>query len=115
MKLGFQKWFSILGLLAAIIISLVIGLTFDLSILEGAETMAPEEEIGTDEEVKAYMTSPDDEDATEEITVGDTMPDLSLTDATDSNLSMIRTPGTDDSDNFTNNRTIESFSLIQNF
>lgn len=39
MKIPYKKWFSILGLLAAILISLFIGLTFDLSVLEGAETM----------------------------------------------------------------------------
>jgi len=102
MKLGFKKWFSILGLLAAIIISLVIGLTFDLSILEGAETMAPEGEIVTDEEVIPE----------EEITLNDNMPDLSLSDSTPS---MRRTPGTEAFDNFMNNYATESFSLIQNF
>jgi hypothetical protein len=42
MNISYKKWFSILGLLVAIIISLFIGLTFDLSILEG---MAPDEEM----------------------------------------------------------------------
>jgi hypothetical protein len=51
MTLGYKKWFSILGLLAAIIISLFIGLTFDLSILEGLDSMVPgEEEVITVEE-----------------------------------------------------------------
>jgi hypothetical protein len=70
MAITYKKWFSIFGLLAAIIISLGIGLFFDLSILEGATTMnepqEPEEElVTTEEEVLETDEVPEEEEEEE--------------------------------------------------
>ena len=107
-----KKWFSILGLLAAIIISLFIGLTFNLSILEGAETMEPEGEKITGEEVTADMTSPSEDMISpdeEEIT------DMTLADISEQTPSIEKKRGEGINNYLMNNGTTESFSLIRNF
>ena len=109
MTLGYKKWFSILGLLAAILISLFIGLTFDLSILEGMapgqeeispgeEEMSPEEEEMSPEEEEM---SPGEE---EEVPLGesDMAPALEKKRGESVYNNVMNTPA-------------EAFSLIQNF
>jgi H+/gluconate symporter-like permease len=39
LNIGYKKWMAMFGLFIAIIISLTIGMFYDLSFLEGAETM----------------------------------------------------------------------------
>ena len=116
MTLGYKKWFSILGLLAAILISLFIGLTFDLSILEGMapgqeeispgeEEMSPEEEEMSPEEEEM---SPEEEEMSpgeeEEVPLGesDMAPALEKKRGESVYNNVMNTPA-------------EAFSLIQNF
>jgi hypothetical protein len=110
MKLGFKKWFSILGLLMAIIISLAIGTYFDLSLLEGAETMEPEKEIPQEEpEVMQQITVKSEEIPQEEES---NMTRIETSDTASSNK---KKSGQEVFTNFMNNGTKESFSVIQNF
>lgn len=115
MKLGIKKWFSILGLLLAIIISLGIGTYFDLSILEGLEGDMPEEGEETTEEVA---------EEEEETPVEDDMPveegteeelDMTLAEISDPESPNRKKSGQEVYKNIMNNGTTESFSLIQNF
>lgn len=109
MKLGLKKWFSILGLLLAIIISLGIGTYFDLSILE---SMTPEGETVTGEEETPSEEIPvEEEPPTEE----EPTPDMTLADTSDSTPSNRKRRGEDVFKNVMNTDTKESFSLIQNF
>ena len=107
MKLGFKKWFSILGLLLAIIISLGIGTYFDLSILEGleGETVTDEEKTPVEEETSTEETPVEEE----------TTPDMTLADTSDSTPSNRKRRGEDVFNNVMNTDAKESFSLIQNF
>lgn len=107
MELGYKKWFSILGLLAAILISLFIGLTFDLSILEGMapgqEDISPgEEDITPGEE----EMSPEEEEMSpgEEVPLGesDMAPALEKKRGESVYNNIMNTPA-------------EAFSLIQKF
>jgi len=65
MTITYKKWVSIFGLLAAIIISLWIGLSFDLSVLEGATTMDETPEINPEEE-NIHQNTPEEETPEEE-------------------------------------------------
>ena len=119
MKITYKKWFSILGLLAAILISLFIGLKFDLSILEGAETMEksldePNEQEAEEEEIEEEDFEP--------------KPDLTLADSNDSNSSSTPAPAPAPAPSKKDNRrgqdvykkvmdspSTESFSVLRNF
>lgn len=76
MKTTYKKWVSIFGLLAAIIISLLIGMTFDLSILEG---MTPEEQPSSSEEEPPTSSGEEEPTSSEE-----KQPDMTLADVSDS-------------------------------
>jgi hypothetical protein len=115
MKLGFKKWFSILGLLLAIIISLGIGTYFDLSILEG---MAPGEEEGEEMPVEEEGDETPVEEVTEEkeeTPMEEKETDMTLADMINPDSPSRKKNGEKVYDNFMNNGTTESFSLIQNF
>lgn len=65
MNITYKKWFSILGLSMAILISLFVGIIFNLSILEGLEENSPSVEKSIYEEENpeifdesSYMNSP---------------------------------------------------------
>jgi uncharacterized membrane protein YraQ (UPF0718 family) len=117
MKLGFKKWFSILGLLLAIIISLGIGTYFDLSILEG---MAPGEEEGEEMPVEEEgdETPVEDDAPVEETPVKDEREedvDMTLAEISDPESPNKKKSGQEVYKNVMNNGTTESFSLIRNF
>ena len=114
MKLGFKKWFSILGLLLAIIISLGIGTYFDLSILEGLEgEETPVEVKEEEEETPEEDDAPVEETPMEEVTEEDV--DMTLADMSDPESPTRKKSGQEVFKNIMNNGTTESFSLIQNF
>ena len=115
MKLGFKRWFSILGLLLAIIISLGIGTYFDLSILEGLEVDMPEEGEETTEEVaeEEEETPVEDDMPVEESKEEE--PDMTLAEISDPESPNRKKSGQEVFKNIMNNGTTESFSLIQNF
>jgi hypothetical protein len=109
MTLGFKKWFSILGLLVAIIISLGIGAYFNFSIFEGAETLAPSEEPTDEEPTDEEPT--DEEPTVEEPTVEET---TYMTPA-DTSSDMSFTRPRRKRNYFTTDESTESFRLIENF
>ena len=118
MKLGYKKWFSILGLLAAILISLFIGLTFDLSILEG---MTPGEEMPILDDVtpgeEEEEVIPGEEEVMpgeeEEVIPGEEEYDMTLADMSEYTPSPLK-KGESIYKN-TMDTPIETFSLIQNY
>ena len=116
MKLGFKKWFSILGLLLAIIISLGIGTYFDLSILEG---MTPGEEVTEEEEPPVEEVIEEEEPPLEgEMPVEEVIeeePIMSFSNMSNPDSPSRKKTGEKVYDNFMNNYPIESFSLIRNF
>jgi hypothetical protein len=102
MKLGFKKWFSILGLLAAIIISLGIGTYFDLSILEG---MTPGEEEGaTPGEEEEELLEEEEEEEELLLEEGEEEEEIEYIEEEE-----------EEEKKTTNDNEIESFSLIRNF
>jgi len=141
MKLGFKKWFSILGLLLAIIISLGIGTYFDLSILEGMTTGEEGEE--EEEEMPEEVTEEEEEEIPEEVTeeegevekmpeevteeegeeegvmpveeVIEEKPIMSFSNMINPDSPSRKKNGEKVYDNFMNIYPRESFSLIQNF
>lgn len=116
MKLGFKKWFSILGLLLAIIISLGIGTYFDLSILEGLEgDMTKEgEEMHVEEEGEETPVEEVTEEE-EETPMEEEETDMTLADMSDPESPNRKKSGQEVYKNVMNNGTTESFSLIRNF
>jgi len=119
MTLGFKKWFSILGLLVAIIISLGIGAYFNFSIFEGAETLAPSEEPTDEEPTDEEPTDeePTDEEPTdEEPTVEEpTVEETTYMTPADTSSDMSFTRPRRKRNYFTTDESTESFRLIENF
>jgi hypothetical protein len=119
MKLGFKKWFSVLGLLVAIIISLGIGAYFNFSIFEGAETLDPIEETPVEEPSSEEPTGeePSSEEPSGEEIPGEETPDEETTDMTpaDTSSDMPFTRPRRKRSYFARDKSPETFRLIENF
>jgi hypothetical protein len=110
MKLGFKKWFSILGLLLAIIISLGIGTYFDLSILEG---MTPGEEVTEEEEPPVEEVIEEEEPLVEEVI--EEKPIMQFSNMSNPDSPSRKKTGEEVYKNIMDNDTTEPFSIIRNF